>query len=93
MDPRVPVTETDLRLARAPMGDRAIHEDGRVLVPVTSPDTWFWRVAVLNPDGTLTPLPVVYDGDLLPAAWAKDGKSILALGFPFRSELWRPLAE
>jgi hypothetical protein len=78
-----------LRMSASALGDRAIHPDGRVLVSVTFPDSWFWGMAVLKPDdGTLTPLPVVYDGDLMTASWGRDGKSVLATGFPLRSELW-----
>jgi hypothetical protein len=34
-------------------------------------------------------MPITYDGDLLMATWCKDGKSILATGYPFRSNLYR----
>jgi hypothetical protein len=84
-----PVKEKPLRLAAYPFGDRAIHKDGRVLIGVTSPDTWYWRAAVLSPEGELTPLPTTYDGEMFLPAWSRDGKTILAIGFPIRSELWR----
>jgi hypothetical protein len=84
----VPVKEGRLRLAPYPLGARAIHADGRVLVPVTSMESWFWRVAILEKDGTLTPIPVTYDGEIYPAVWG-EGDKALGMGFPFRCELWR----
>lgn len=84
----IPVTEGKLRLAPYPLGAQAIHKDGRVLVPVTSADSWFWRVGVLQKDATLTPIPVTYEGEIFPAGWDKQDK-VLAIGYPLRSELWR----
>jgi hypothetical protein len=79
-----------MELAPYPLGARAIHADGRVLVPVTSPESWFWRVAILEKDGTLTPIPLTYDGEIYQAVWAEgEGDKALGMGFPFRCELWR----
>ena len=86
---RVHVKEGPLRLAPEQLGDRAINEDGRVLVPVTSSDTWYWGLATLSQDGTLTRIAATYDGDLPAGTWCKDGKTVVSMGYPFRSELWR----
>ena len=82
------IMEEKLRLAPHALGAQAIHKDGRVLIPVTSADSWFWRVGVLEKGGRLTLLPVTYDGEIIPASWDREGK-VLAMGFPLRSELWR----
>jgi hypothetical protein len=49
----------DLRLApSAGCSGRAIDDEGRVLVATTTKDSWFWRIAVLDPEGMLSPIPV-----------------------------------
>jgi hypothetical protein len=76
------------RLAPVPLAGTAIHPDGRVLVPTAAPDSCHWQTAVLGPDGKLQPLPVNFNGDVIPAGWSKDGK-VLAMGFGNYSDLWR----
>ena len=62
---------------------------GRLLLCVSSGESWYWKVAVLDPaTGTVKVLPVRYDGDLYGLRWAADG-SITATGSPLRTELWR----
>jgi len=77
-----------LRLAPLQIGGTAINRDGCVLVASTTKDSCFWRPAILQPSGELQLIPVTYDGDIYPAAWAKDGK-VLGMGYPLRTELWR----
>jgi hypothetical protein len=67
----------------------AILPDGRVLVTATQSDSWFWAPAVLDVrDGKLTRVPVLYDGDVNPSVWGKDG-SILSIGWGLKTDIWR----
>jgi hypothetical protein len=59
-----------------------------VLVTTTTKDSWFWRVAVLDREGTLSPIPVDFEGDLYLPGWGRDG-NVLAMGYSYKSELWR----
>jgi eukaryotic-like serine/threonine-protein kinase len=78
-----------LRLAPSWIGARAIAPDGRVLVTATSQDSWFWRVALLDPaTGRLEHIPVDFAGDVYRASWGRDGK-VLGMGYAYKSELWR----
>ena len=78
-----------LRLAPVPISATAVGKDGRIAVTVTSPDTWFRGVALLNPaTAVLERLPVTFDGDVQYPAWGRDG-TMLAVGVSIRSSLWR----
>jgi hypothetical protein len=78
-----------LRLAPIPISGTAVGPDGRIAVTVTSPDTLFRGVALLDPvTAALDRLPVAFDGDLQYPAWSRDG-SLLAVGLSIRSSLWR----
>ena len=78
-----------LRLAPIPISGGAVGPDGRIAVTVTSPDTWFRGVALLDPStAALERLPVVFDGDVQDPAWGGDG-NLLAIGVSTRSSLWR----
>jgi hypothetical protein len=77
------------RLAPLPLAGGAIHpEDGRVLVTIAAPNATYWQTGVLGPEGKLHPIPVAFNGDVIPAGWRKDGK-VLAVGFATFSDLWR----
>jgi serine/threonine protein kinase len=84
----VPVEPGSLRLAPVPLAGAAIHPDGRVLVTTAAPNSCHWQTAVLGPEGKLQPLPVNFNGDVIPAGWSKDGK-VLAIGFGNFADLWR----
>jgi hypothetical protein len=78
-----------LRIAPIPISAAAVGPDGRIAVTVTSPDSLFRGVAVLDPvAATLERLNVVFDGDVQYPAWSKDG-ALLAVGSPLRTSLWR----
>ncbi|MEO8432851.1 MAG: protein kinase [Acidobacteriota bacterium] len=78
-----------LRLAPVPLSGAAVGADGRIAVTVTSPDSWFRGVALLDPaTASLERLPVGFDGDVQSPAWGRDG-SLLAVGVSTRSSLWR----
>jgi hypothetical protein len=67
----------------------AVGPDGRIAVTVTSPDTMFRGVALLDPvTAALERLPVVFDGDVQYPAWSRDG-TLLAVGVSIRTSLWR----
>jgi len=71
-----------LRLSPIPIAGSAVGPDGRIAVTVTSPDTMFRGVALLDPvTAVLERLPVVFDGDLQYPAWNRDG-SLRAVGVP-----------
>jgi hypothetical protein len=84
----VPVQPGTLRLAPVTLAGAAIHPDGRVLVTTAAPDSCHWQTALLGPEGKLQPLPVDFNGDVIPAGWSKDGK-VLAVGLGNYSDLWR----
>jgi hypothetical protein len=85
----VKVVPGSWRLAPEGVGSRAIDEEGRVLVAATAKDSWFWRVALLDPaSGKLAPILVEFDGEIFPANWGKGGK-VLGMGYPIKGELWR----
>jgi serine/threonine protein kinase len=78
-----------LRLAPIPISTTAVGRGGRIAVTVTSPDTWFRGVALLDPaTAVLERLPVTFDGDVQYPAWGRDG-TMLAVGVSPRSSLWR----
>ncbi len=78
-----------LRLAPIPISGTAVGPDGRIAVTVTSPDSWFRGVALLDPaTAALERLPVLFSGDVQYPAWSRDG-NLLAVGVSTRSSLWR----
>ena len=78
-----------LRLAPIPISGSAVGPDGRIAVTVTSPDTMFRGVALLDPTtAVLEKLPVAFDGDLQYPSWDRDG-TLRAVGVSIRSSLWR----
>jgi hypothetical protein len=67
----------------------AVHRDGRILVPVQSPDSWWDEVAIFEPKtGKLERLNIPYAGDIDFPSWSGDGR-IIANGLPMQSSLWR----
>ena len=78
-----------LRLSPIPIAGSAVGPDGRIAVTVTSPETMFRGVALLDPvTAVLERLPVAFDGDLQYPAWNRDG-SLRAVGVSIRSSLWK----
>jgi len=89
-DSQLPILyASPLRLAPIPISAAAVGPDGRIAVTVTSPETLFRGVALLDPaTAVLERLPVVFDGDLQYPAWSRDGR-LLAVGVSIRNSLWR----
>jgi serine/threonine protein kinase len=78
-----------LRLAPMPISGAAVGTDGRIAVTITSADSLFRGVGLLDPvTASIERLPLVFDGDIQSPAWARDG-SLLAVGLSIRSSLWR----
>ena len=78
-----------LRIAPLPISGTAVGPDGRIAVTVTSPDSLFRGVGLLDPvHASLERLPLVFDGDVQSPSWSRDG-SLLAVGLSIRSSLWR----
>jgi eukaryotic-like serine/threonine-protein kinase len=66
----------------------AVSSDGRILVPLASPASWFWRLGAIDPGtGRVQIIPFGYDADLA-GAWTHDGRIIVS-GVGLRSSLWR----
>ena len=81
--------ESGQSLAPVPIGSRALSRDGRLLINLSPPNSWFYRVAVLNlATGHITPTPVTYQGDTMSGNWTADGQ-VLAVGLPLKSHIWR----
>ena len=78
-----------LRIAPLPISGAAVGPDGRIAVTITSPDSLFRGIGLLDPVGaTIERLPLVFDGDVQSPAWTRDG-SLVAVGLSIRSSLWR----
>jgi Tol biopolymer transport system component len=85
---KIPV-ESGFSLAAVPLGSHGIDKNGKLLVTVSPADSWFYRVAILDPGtGRITPVNVTYSGDTLTANWGEDGR-ILAVGLPLKGHIWR----
>jgi eukaryotic-like serine/threonine-protein kinase len=81
--------QSALRLTTATMNPNAMAKDGRLVLSVAMPDSWFYGAGILDPrSGKLERIPLNFTGDLLSPGWLDDGR-ILSSGWPLRSTLWR----
>ncbi len=79
----------DWSLAPVPIGQSAVAKNGKILIPVSPRDSWFYRLAILDPaSGRVTGIPITYTGDTINGDWAGDGR-ILAVGLPLKGHIWR----
>jgi hypothetical protein len=87
--PDVPIAlPMELRAAPIMLHANAVGRDGRVLAQVTSPASWFWRAALIDPrTGRAHVIPVGYDADV-DGGWTPDGKLLLDAA-ALRVSLWR----
>lgn len=84
----IPV-EKSLLLAPVALGSHAVAKDGKILIPISPPDSWFYRLVILDPaTGHAMKVPVSYTGDTIVGNWTSDGR-ITAIGLPLRSHVWR----
>jgi Tol biopolymer transport system component/predicted Ser/Thr protein kinase len=78
-----------LHLTTAALSSNSVDANGRVLVETATPDSFFYRPALVDADHqTVTPIPVAFSGDVWQPTWTPDGH-ILATGAGFESSLWR----
>jgi eukaryotic-like serine/threonine-protein kinase len=85
---RVPLS-SGLALTDVTLSPAAIGPGGRVLVQVSEPHVWFYRMASVDLNtGRLNLIPVDYDGDVWFPGWAPDGK-IVATGLQYSFSLWQ----
>jgi hypothetical protein len=81
--------QSPLRQTFATLSPNAIGKDGRMLLTITSADSWFYGPALLDPrSGKVDRIPLKYSGDVLGPEWLDDGR-ILAVGRPTKVTLWR----
>jgi hypothetical protein len=81
--------EKGVSLAPVATGAHAMNKDGKILITVSPTDSWFYRVAMLDPaTGQITPIKVAYSGDTISANWTADGR-VMAVGLPLRGHVWR----
>ena len=67
----------------------SISADGQLLVPLASPDSWFFPPGIVDlATGTMTRIPVDHFGDYHVLLRAQDGQ-VIAGAFDLRSALWR----
>jgi len=76
-------------VAETPIGASAVGKDGRVVLTIDTPDSWFYRAGVLDPrTGKIERIPLNFTGDVLGPGWLDDGR-ILSSAAPLRATLWR----
>ena len=67
----------------------AVDASGRILIEVDSPESWYERVAIVDPvRKTFDVLRTGFSGDVWVPAWESDGR-VAALGARLDSTLWR----
>ena len=75
-------------LTPTPLGPASVRA-GKMVLTTGSRDSWFWKIGILDlTTGRVTGVPVRYEGDLALASWTSDG-NIVAIGLPFRANIWR----
>ena len=71
------------------LSSAAVDASGRVLFEIDSPDSWFERIAMIDPARkTFTVIPTGFTGDVWSPGWESDGR-IAAIGEGIDSSLWR----
>jgi hypothetical protein len=85
-----PITITsEVLLAPFPLSSNAVGADGRILVQVTSRDSWFFRPGLVDPvSGRMDRIPLNYEGDVMAPGWGSTNE-VVATGSPLRSTMWR----
>ena len=79
----------DMRPAGGVLNPSAVGKDGRILMWVAPPASWFMPAGILDPDtGRIQTIQIGYDADMPSPGWTPDGR-IVVLAYPLRSTLWR----
>jgi eukaryotic-like serine/threonine-protein kinase len=72
-----------------PIGSEMIGKNGRLVVPLQSPDSWFSSPGIIDlADGQMRRIAVERYSDYVFTAWAPDGK-IIATAMGLKSALWK----
>jgi hypothetical protein len=81
--------QSALKLTTVTISPRAVGKDGRMLLSISTPDSWFYGMGILDPrSGKLDRIPMNFAGDLLAPGWLDDGR-VLTSGWPNKSGIWR----
>jgi len=81
--------KTDGSVPLAPGAFGGLRADGRLLMPLFPPDSWFWVPGILDTNtGRLTRLPTDQGSNTNALSWTRDGQ-IVEIRQRFRSTLWR----
>jgi sugar lactone lactonase YvrE len=79
----------DARFTFAPIGPGAVGRDGRIVLPITVKDTWFWALGVFDPaTGDVRRVPLPFSADPPSPSWTADGRIVFA-AYSMQSSLWR----
>jgi Tol biopolymer transport system component len=79
----------DVRMTTDQFSANAVDARGRLLMEVSSADSFFFSAAIYDPESKiLTRIPVKFSGDIWTPSWGSDG-AIAALGASFSSSIWR----
>ena len=82
------VNEGPLRIAFGDFTPNAIARDGRILVRVGSAASWYYPIAILNPEtGALSRVGSTFE-DMLAGGWAPDGRVVTKTS-AMHASLWR----
>lgn len=85
----IPFRSNEFSLTPVSLSPNAVNRDGRLVLQVFTLDSWFFEVAVLDPDtGKVERVAAQYAGDMAMPGWAEDGQ-IVSLGIPLRANVWR----
>ena len=72
-----------------PLGAGAVAPDGRIVLPISVKDSWFWALGVLDPKtGDVQRIPLPFHADPPSPAWTSDGR-IIVVTFSLSASMWR----
>jgi hypothetical protein len=78
-----------VRLTPWPIAPNAVARDGRIVVRVTTKDTWYWPAAILEPrTGSVEFLPGHTTADMLTPGW-DDLDRVVTIAKATRGTLWK----
>jgi Tol biopolymer transport system component/predicted Ser/Thr protein kinase len=81
--------DRSIPLAHSPISTSCLNADGRLLVPLAPPDSWFNPPAVLDTaTGRITRIPSDNQSDHRSMGWTSDGQ-VIALKNGLRATMWK----
>ena len=79
----------DARFTYNPIGPGAVAPDGRIVLPLSVKDSWFWVPGVFDPrTGVVNRVMLPFMADPVTPAWTSEGR-IISLMYRIESSLWR----